>query len=87
MRETTFGKKDAMALDYWVDNSLFSGWKLPPKEFRFREDVCRADVEGYLSLGFSSVTSFGCFLGENYRALWGDADLDEYYRILLETQD
>ena len=77
-----FGKKDAKALDYWVDNSLFSGWKLPPKEFRLNAEVCRTDVEGYLALGFEHVTSFGCYLGENYRELYGDAPLEEYFRIM-----
>ena len=79
-----FGRRDAKALDYWVDNSLFSGWRLPPKEYKLCADVCRADVKAYRALGFEAVTSFGCFLGENYRDLWGDADLDEYYRILRE---
>ena len=80
-----FGKEDAKALDYWVDNSLFSGWKLPPKEFGLNAPVCRADVEGYEALGFETVTSFGCFLGENYRELWGDAPVEEYFRILKEA--
>ena len=77
-----FGRTDAKALDYWRDNSLFSGWKLPPQRFSLNAAVCRADTERYAALGFEAVTSFGCFLGENYRALWGDADIDEYFRIL-----
>ena len=80
-----FGRRDAKALDYWVDNSLFSGWKLPPKKFALNAGVCRADVEAYRALGFEAVTSFGCFLGENYRDLWGDADLGEYFRILTDA--
>lgn len=82
-----FGKADAKALDYWTDNSLFSNWRLPPKKFVFNADVCRADVEAYRRLGFEAVTAFGCFLGENYRALWGDADLDGYYRILSDARN
>ena len=77
-----FGRRGAKALDYWVDNSLFSGWTLPPKKFSLHEEVCRADVRAYHDLGFEAVTSFGCYLGENYRDLWGDADLDAYFRIL-----
>ncbi|MCR4906512.1 MAG: DUF4838 domain-containing protein [Clostridiales bacterium] len=79
-----FGRRDAKALDYWVDNSLFSGWQLPPKAFTLNAEICRADVAAYRALGFEAVTSFGCFLGENYRDLWGDADLDPYFRILRE---
>lgn len=80
-----FGREDAKALDYWVDNSLFSGWKLPPKQFALNEAVCHADVRGYAELGFEAVTSFGCYLGENYRDLWGDAPVGEYFRILGEA--
>ena len=80
-----FGREDAKALDYWVDNSLFSGWKLPPKKFALNAEVCRADVKGYAERGFSAVTSFGSYLGENYRELWGDAPLGEYFRILSEA--
>lgn len=77
-----FGKADAKVLDYWMDNSLFSGWKKPPKEFHLRESVCQADVSAYRQLGFDSVTSFGCYLGEDYATLYGNADLCGYDRIL-----
>ncbi len=79
-----FGRRDAKALDYWVDNSLFSGWKLPPKKFALNETVLRDDAAGYAARGFAAVTSFGCFLGEDYRALYGDAPLEGYFRILSD---
>ncbi len=74
---------DAKVLDYWMDNSLFSGWKLPPKEFHLREAVCRADIAMYRDLGFDAVTSFGCYLGQNYAELYGDTDLAVYDGILM----
>ncbi|MBQ8641788.1 MAG: DUF4838 domain-containing protein [Clostridia bacterium] len=77
-----FGKKDAKVLDYWMDNSLFSGWKRPPKEFHLREAVCRGDAAMYRELGFDSVTSFGCFLGQDYAELYGDTPLAVYDSIL-----
>lgn len=77
-----FGKKDAKVLEYWVDNSLFSNWKLPPLRFELNAQVMEADVKAYRQLGFDSITSFGCFLGENYAELYGDVNLKEYYRIL-----
>ena len=77
-----FGKDDAKVLEYWMDNSLFSGWKRPPKEFHLNPATCAADVAQYRKLGFESITSFGCFLGEDYRDLYGDADLSEYDGIL-----
>lgn len=30
---TFFGTRDARALDYWMDNSLFSNWKKTPEAF------------------------------------------------------
>ena len=80
-----FGRDDAKVLEYWMDNSLFSGWKRPPKEFRLNAATFAADVAQYRKLGFNSVTSFGCFLGEDYRDLYGDADLSEYDRILANN--
>lgn len=77
-----FGRDDAKVLEYWMDNSLFSGWKKPPKELHFNAKTCEADVNRYKELGFTSITSFGCFLGEDYRDLYGDADLSEYDRLL-----
>ena len=65
-----------------MDNSLFSDWKLPPRHFELNATVMEADVKAYRQLGFDTITSFGCFLGENYAELYGEAKLEEYYRIL-----
>lgn len=80
-----FGRQNAQVLDYWIDNSMFSGWKLPPKPFQLNAAVCREDVRAYRQLGFDSITAFGCYLGEEYRELYGDADLFEYMAILAES--
>ena len=77
-----FGKKNAQVLEYWVDNSRFSGWKKPPKYMELDEAVMREDVRYYEKLGFESITSFGCYLGEDYRQLHGRAPVLEYGRIL-----
>lgn len=77
-----FGAKDARVLDYWMDNSLFSNWTKPPKPFRLDAEVMAADVDFYRSLGFEEITSFGCYLGPDYEALYGEASLEEYGRIL-----
>lgn len=79
-----FGKKDAKVLDYWMDNSLFSGWKRPPRRFSLDEEVMRRDVDFYESLGFAEIASFGCFLGEDYRAMYGNPPLEKYGEILAE---
>ena len=40
------------------------------------------DVEFYEGLGFESITSFSCFLGADYRALYGLPPVEAYARIL-----
>lgn len=77
-----FGTKDSRVLDYWMDNSLFSGWTKPPKAFALDEAVMRTDCEWCASLGFEHVTSFGCYLGPDYDALHGKTPLEGYGRIL-----
>ena len=77
-----FGAKDARVLDYWMDNSLFSGWKKPPKPFALDEETMRRDLDFYASLGFESVTAFGCYLGPDYQALYGEPPLKGYGALL-----
>lgn len=70
-----FGKKNAKVLEYWYDNSLFSGWKKPPKKFVLKEDAMRAEIAGYREQGFSYVSSFACYLGADYEELYGEVDV------------
>jgi len=77
-----FGTKNARVLDYWMDNSLFSNWTKPPKPFALDENVMRRDVAFYASLGFESITSFGCYLGPDYQKLYGIPPLERYGEIL-----
>lgn len=77
-----FGAKDSRVLEYWMDNSLFSGWKKPPKPFTLDAEVMKRDVDFYRSLGLEDLTSFGCYLGPDYEELYGPVSLAEYGRIL-----
>lgn len=77
-----FGPENAKVLDYWTDNSLLSGWVYPPKPFTLHADVMRQDVAFYRSLGFHSITAFGCYLGKDYIDLHGKPDLSAYGKIL-----
>ena len=70
-----FGRKDAKVLEYWYDNSLFSKWKKPPVSFIPDNDAIRKDYAFYRALGFPVLSSFACFLGEDYVALHGEPDL------------
>lgn len=73
-----FGKKGAQVLEYQIDNSLFSGWKKPPKKLKIEPDAIKSDLKLYEKLGFSMVTSFGCFLSDDYINLWGEPPIKEY---------
>lgn len=77
-----FGRKDSQVLEYWVDNSRFSGWQRPPKRMTLAEDVMRADVAFYRSKGFESLTSFACYLGADYESLYGEPPVRRYGEIL-----
>ena len=79
-----FGREGSQVLEYWMDNSRFSGWKKPPKELILDEDVMRGDVRAYREMGFENITSFGCYLGADYRALWGEPPVRRYGEILRE---
>ncbi|MBO4407366.1 MAG: DUF4838 domain-containing protein [Clostridia bacterium] len=73
-----FGAKEGKVLEYWLDNSKYSGWKKPPKKLVPDPDVIRRDLDFYDLLGFRTATTFACFLGEDYEALWGKPDLGGY---------
>lgn len=70
-----FGKQNAKVLEYWYDNSLFSRWKKPPVCFVPNNNQIRSDYAFYRTLGFSVLSSFACFLGEDYLELYGEPDL------------
>lgn len=70
-----FGKKDSEVLEYWFDNSKYSKWTKPPKEFKQNKNVIKKDIEFYARLGFEYFSSFACYLGEDYIELFGEPDL------------
>ena len=73
-----FGAGDGKVLEYWLDNSKFSGWVKPPKRLVPDPEIMRRDLAFYDSLGFRTVTTFACFLGLDYEELWGKPDLGGY---------
>jgi len=78
-----FGTKDSQVLEYWMDNSMYSKWTKPPKQFKLDEAVMQSDVQAYREMGFESITSFGCYLGADYRELWGEPPVTRYGEIML----
>lgn len=77
-----FGAKDAQVLEYWMDNSLNCRWKLPYRLLPFYPEVIAEDVKFYRGLGFEHVTSFGCFLGEDYAKEFGVPPVKEYAGLI-----
>lgn len=73
-----FGSSDSKVLEYWVDNSLFSSWKLPPVKCPFELEKMKRDVKMYTEYGFETLTSFGLYLGDDYTELYGEFDLARY---------
>jgi hypothetical protein len=73
-----FGKDGAKVLEYWYDNSMYSGWEKPPKKFTLDEAAMDADIAYYRELGFENISSFACFLGEDYEQLYGEIDISAF---------
>ena len=73
-----FSTKDAQILEYWMDNSMFSDWTKPPRLLTINTDIIRGDIAYYLQCGFEHITSFGCFLSDDYMELFGEPPMVEY---------
>lgn len=81
-----FPRDTAQVLEYWLDNSRFSGWSRPAKKLPWNNAVFRADVQEYAQRGIRHVTSFACYLDADYVKLHGApwAAITEYGRGLAE---
>ena len=74
-----FGERDSLALDYWLDNSMYSRHVKPPKEFRWNRAVTERDLDFYEKRHFCAATTFACFLGDDYEAEYGAfPDIEAY---------
>lgn len=78
-----FGTEGAQVLDYWLDNSYFSNWTKPPRPFHLQRDTIEKDIRYYQEMGINFVTTFACYLGEEYIRLYPyRGEVEEYGRIL-----
>ncbi len=75
---TFFGQENAKLLEYWYDNSMFSGWKKPPKKFTLDTAAMQADFADYQPFHFTTASTFACYLGADYEALHGDVDITPF---------
>ena len=73
-----FGKENSTVLEYWVDNSYFSKYEKPPKKLTPNNQMIKEDIKFYRDIGFENISSFACFLGDDYKKLFGKADLSAF---------
>lgn len=76
-----FSSQPAKVLEYWYDNSLYSNWKKPPKKLLIDEETMLREANEYKKTGFSLISTFACFLGEDYTELYGEADISAFGKI------
>jgi len=79
-----FGKDSAQVLEYWLDASMFSGWKRPPKKVPWNREVFLDDLNTYGKRGIRHITTFGAFLDARYSELHGEPPVNEYGKGLYE---
>lgn len=79
---TVFPAESTHVLEYWLDNALYSGYKMPPVKVPFHADVCDADTEFYTSMGVKHIKTFASYICEEYHTLHGEPPIGEYGTIL-----
>lgn len=77
-----FGRDTAQVLEYWLDVSLFSQWKRPPKAIPWDGSRFAADLDTYASRGVRHITTFAVFADHEYVELHGVPPVAEYGRML-----
>ena len=82
-----FPVETAQVLEYWIDASLFCGWKKPLVRIPWDAERTRADVMAYRRLGIRHVTSFAVDVSDDYLSAFGPSSVEvvrEYGSILAE---
>ncbi|MCF0234094.1 MAG: DUF4838 domain-containing protein, partial [Thermoguttaceae bacterium] len=78
-----FPVETAQTLEYWLDLSLFSGYKKPTPKLPWRPEICKSDVATYAARGIRNFTTFAVYVDGEYEKRWGDLSfVDEYGAIL-----
>ncbi|MHB1153318.1 MAG: DUF4838 domain-containing protein [Eubacteriales bacterium] len=77
-----FKPEETHILEYWLDNALYSGYRMPPVKVPFLSDVTEADVRYYSNMGIQNIKSFGSYIGGEYFKMHGKPPVKEYGKIL-----
>ena len=83
-----FPKETAQVLEYWMDDSLFSGWKPENlKEVPWSKKIFLDDLKTYAKYGIQHMTCYCAYVGPNYFKKFGyPYFLEEYADGLWEFQ-
>lgn len=73
-----FGREKTKVLEYWIDNSMYSNYTKPPKILNGNAVQTKKDIDFYKSLGIQDITTFACYLGQDYEELYGIPDIRAY---------
>lgn len=74
-----FGADTADVLEYWLDNSRFSGWKREAiARVPWNREVFLADLRVYAGLGIRSVRTYAFWFDQEYVARYGEPPIAEY---------
>jgi len=61
-----FPAETAVVLEYWLDVSLFSGWKTPAVKLPWNKAVCESDLKTYTDFGIRNFTTFAAYVDDEY---------------------
>jgi hypothetical protein len=74
-----FGRRDAQALEYWLDESRFCGWRRERLcKIPWRPEVFADDLDLYARRGVRHITTFAAWVDAEYVRRFGDPPVAEY---------
>ena len=81
-----FPRETAQALEYWLDDSMYSGWRKPARPLRWSDEVFASDLDTYASRGVRRITSFAVYIDADYVARLGFPDAVARYGAQLAAR-
>ncbi len=74
----------AHILEYWLDSSLFSGYRKPAVSCPCTETILRRDLDAYCGLGVGNITTFAVYMDGDYFSRHGTGEVERYAELLQE---
>lgn len=81
-----FPAEDVHVLEYFLDSSLFSGWKKPAVNPPVSAEIMKSDMKAYRQLGIKSITTFAVYMDGEFFDRFGDQKLCEYAEALAAAE-